>query len=148
MTYEGPSDTTSISEHFNLDLSFTDEQTLKNHYFKESIRILRNKEKFKNVIVLSGSAHPRNHFKLYEQMKIDVPHMSFIQAYGGGTEWNIQNNNRGVHKTRPFHKNLAIASDNASLVLMPPNEAPEMFDGVFIFKTVSASPPYFEQNIK
>jgi len=109
-----PQDETLL-EYKETDLSYINEATAKNRYFQEAFQILKYKDRFKNVIVLNGNVHSTNHLRFYDKMKLDIPYMGFIQAYGGGTEWNCQSAAGGGY---------------------------ELFDGVFAFKTITASSPY------
>lgn len=137
-------DEEKTSGYFDVNLNESDKTVLKNRYFQEAIQILTFKEIFKNVIVLNGSNHIRKHLEFYSDMGVEIPHMGFIQAYGGGTEWNCQSAAGGckIHETTPRRKTLVEASDDASLVLLGGEY--KLFDGVFAFKTITASSPYLD----
>lgn len=135
------------SKYDEMGLSFADDATHVNRFFQESLQILKYKDAFKNVIVLSGDNHTRNHLRFFEKMELDVTYLGFLQQSGGGTEWNCQPNSGGckAHPTPTPRQSLINSSENASLVML--NEDGLMFDGAFVFKTTTASYPYFSQDI-
>jgi len=133
-----------LSKYDEMQLTFADEATFKNRFFLESLQISRYKESFNNVIVLSGKNHTRNHLQFFEKMDLDEPYMGFVLTSGGGTEWNCRSHGGGckVHPTRVVRKTLVDSTDDASLVLF--NNTDEVFDGAFVFKTTTASLPFFK----
>jgi len=135
----------NLFEYFGKDFTFSDEHMFKNRYIQEALQILKVKENYKNVIVLNGNVHTTNHIQFYKKMNVETSYIGFIQAYGGGSEWNCQRHAGGckVHDTIPYRKHLAGLSDDASMVLL--NGESELYDGAFVFKTTTASYPYIEQ---
>lgn len=128
-------------EGFGIDLTFADEYTFDNLYFKEAARILRYKSRFKNVIVLNGRAHTRNHIRFYKKANVETPYIGFVQGYGGGSEWNCQEDECGVHATIPAYEDLVGDAEHGSLVLFD-ERRDELYKGAYVFKTISPSPPY------
>lgn len=135
------------SKYDELGLTFADEATHVNRYFQEALQILRHKDEFENVIVLSGKNHTRNHLRFFKKMGLDETYMGFVQESGGGSEWNCQPmaGGCGVHAAPTHRRDIVNSSDNASLVMLNKNE--ELFDGAFVFKTTTASHPYHIESI-
>ncbi|WP_427451746.1 hypothetical protein [Litorimonas sp. WD9-15] len=138
-------DTDILSKYGNIDISFADEQTVVNRFFLESLQILRHKEKFKNVVVLSGKNHTRNHLEFFEKMGVDYPHLGFVLDSGGGSEWNCRSHGKGckTHPAPTARRPLINSSENASLVIF--DDANEIFDGAFVFKRTTASAPFLDK---
>jgi len=139
-------DERSQSKFEDLGLSFANETTYVNRYFQEAAQILRYKDKYSNVIVLSGKNHTRNHLRFFKKMELDTSYLGFVQASGGGTEWNCQPQAGGckIHSSDMSRRHLVNEVDDVSLVLL--NENAEVFHGAFTFKTTSASPPFLKEN--
>jgi len=137
----------NIPDNLNLNLTFADEYTFKNPYFKEAVQILKYKEKFKNVIVLNGSIHIKNQLRFFKKMGVKQEYIGFLQLYGGGTEWNCRYGlGCGSRNVKPSRKGLVDLHENASLVI--DIDHLDVFDGAFVFKTINASPPYLKERLE
>lgn len=135
------------SKYDDLGLYAPEETIGKNRYYQEAVQILKYKDKFTNVITLSGKVHTRNHLRFFKRIGITDIYMGFTQESGGGSEWNCQPmaGGCGTHPAPTYRRTLVEASENASIVLL--DQEKDIFDGAFIFKSTKASPPYLEISI-
>jgi len=135
-------DENTRSNYNDLGPTFADKDTHLNRFFQEASQIVKYKDDFENVIVLSGKNHTRNHLMFFERMRLDFNYVGFVQQSGGGTEWNCQPRlgGCGVHPANTYRRDLIKASDNGSLVMFGQDE--ELFDGALVFKATTASPPF------
>jgi len=131
----------------NLSLNFADEDTHINRFFQETLQILSYRKAFKNVIVLTGKNHTRNHLYFLDKLGFGNSSMGFLQQSGGGNAWNCPSNQPscGTYPVSTYRRALIDSADHASLVMLDTSE--DVYDGAFVFKTTTASPPYINKNV-
>ena len=135
------------STYESLGLTFADEDTHMNRFFQETLQILGYRKEFKNVIVLTGKNHTRNHLYFLDKLGFSDSSMGFLQQSGGGSEWNCPSNQPscGAYPASTYRRALIDAADHASFVMLDTSE--DVYNGAFIFKTTTASPPYLSKSV-
>ena len=135
------------STYESLDLTFADEDIHINRFFQETLQILSYRKEFKNVIVLTGKNHTRNHLYFLDKLGFSDSSIGFLQQSGGGSEWNCPSNQPscGAYPASTYRRALIDSAEHASLVMFDTSE--DVYDGAFVFKTTTASPPYLSKSI-
>jgi hypothetical protein len=130
----------------SLGLTFADEDTHINRFFQETLQILGYQKEFKNVIVLTGKNHTRNHHYFWDKLGFGDNSIGFLQQSGGGSEWNCPSNQPscGVYPATTYRRALIDSTDHASLVML--NTSEDVYDGAFVFKRTTSSAPYLSDS--